>query len=1236
MASFACRNVNQSLCGTSFGLAMDFWAIFTGVLLQLNRFAGQSLCRCHHRRQFRYSVCRVTLLVPDAVSLAVTKWREELERASGRDALIAFEDHVDETLDLDQAHPNGLAQFLAGRDTRLSLLFRQPSSLSQARRRARTIRVAAEQLAERHGVHAAHLVSGLATWQSTDATTGAPLNVNAPILLHPLGITARGGEIIDDDLHLMSAPRVNPALVRLLQAEGVSIDPGDLQQRAGGGHGFNPRPSYNYLKDRARSLPGFKVVPRTVVGIFFDVLPALLSELDDVPPKVAGHPVLRQFADREVTRRTGADVLPGVPPVPPEVLPCDGGNIFELDDDQRLALGALAEGHSIRVSAPPGTGATQVVAQAVATQLAAGKRTLVVSARPREIVDLQERLAVVGLVDVVTEVGAPGDVSHTPEDAGPGAFAAALADDGDVESLAGTSAADTLADLVEQRIGVHKKADPWGVSAQDCLEALTVLTRGSNGPKTTVRLPAAVIGRLTGDERDHARDLLESLAGQGGFTDAVRRSPWWAASLHDQDAAREALAAAKRLATGELLFLVTTVLEAASQAGLAQPANLRDGRDVVGLLDRISLTLEIFRPDVYSQPLEELLASTASRTWRDEHGIKMGMGERRRFRKQARNLVRPDTHVSDLHSALAAALQERQEWKSLAGAGGWPQSNVGLADVVASLETCQADLDLLDQALASTPEGDLTTKTPLEDLVARVESLAADDTSETLPERITISAELAALGLGDLMIDLGQRDVPIKLVPAEFDLCWWTSVLEMLLSNTALPMPGERLLEAYQETRHRESLAQAATLAKSLRGDVRHDGKHCLAVTPLRVPELGDGVEFDLVIVAAAHSCAVPEGVLALARGAQSMVIGDPVGIAPRGVDEAVESAVVREPLLDVAADAMPTFELTCQHRMPMQLTEVLPKSTLWAAAAPDNRLFLTKVSAKKRSQVDLSDGISGDQEVTAVTDAVLDHVRLRPKESLAVIGLTRQHARRVADAVRAKVVESPELLTWFTSQREPFVVTDVTRCEDIVRDQILLSVGLTRTEASSLDDVLQHLAKTYADRTIAAAVSRARLGLHVFSSITADDLAGVAVHNRGAAALRHVLSVVESPAECGPTAPVDGLRPLVADFAARLGRCGFDVLPTGGAHGWPDLAVLREGGRPVAVMTDGRWPQPLGDDAVSDFSFEQSQALVLDDAAVMSHLERFGWETLSLTSLDAFSDEASAIAAVQKLWGRR
>lgn len=1181
-------------------------------------------------------MCQVTLLVPDAVSLAVTKWREELERASGRDALIAFEDHVDETLDLDHAHPNGLAQFLAGRDTRLSLLFRQPSSLSQARRKARTIRVAAEQLAERHGVHAAHLVSGLATWESTDPNTGSPLHINAPILLHPLGIRARGGEIIDDDLHLMSAPRVNPALVRLLQAEGVNLDPVDLQQRAGGIHGFNPRPSYNYLKDRARALPGFKVVPRTVVGIFFDVLPALLTELDVVPPKVASHPVLRQFADREVTRRTGADALPGVPPTLPETTPFAGNEILPLDDDQRQALGALADGHSIRVSAPPGTGATQLIAQAVANQLALGRRTLVVSARPREVADLQERLASVGLVDVVTEVGGPGDAAHSPEDAGPGAFAAALAADDDLATGQTLSSEETLADLVEQRMGVHTKAAPWGVSAQDCLEALTVLTRGSHGAKTTVRLPSAVIGRLTGEERDQARSLLEELAAQGGFTDAVRRSPWWAASLDDQDAARDALAAAKRLATGELHFLVTTLLEAASQAGLAQPANLRDGRAVVDLLDRVSLTLDIFRSDVYSQPLEELLASTASRTWRDENDIKMGMGERRRFRKQARNLVRPDTHVSDLHGALAAALQERQEWMSLAGAGGWPQSNVALADVIASFHSCESDLELLDQALSSTPEGDLTTGTALPDLVARVEALAADDTTESLPERITTSAALAAAGLQDLMIDLGQRDVPTKLIAAEFDLCWWTSVLEMLLSNTALPMPGERLVESYQELCRREWLVRAAELSKSLRGDVRHDGRPCLAVTPLRVPEIDSETPFDLVIVAAAHSCAVPEGVLSLARGGQAMVIGDPVGVAPRGVDEAVESAVVREPLLDVAADAMPTYELTCQHRMPMQLTEVLPKSTLWAAAAPENRLFLSKIAANKRRMVDLSDGVSADAEVAAVTDAVLDHVRLRSKESLAVIGLTRQHARRIADAVRGKVVESPELLAWFTSQREPFVVTDVTRCEDIVRDQILLSVGLSATDSASLDDVLKHLAKTYADRTIAAAVSRARLGLHVFSSVTAEDLAGASVHNRGAAALRHVLSVVEAPPECGPTAPVGGLQPLISDFAARLGRCGFDVLPTGGAHGWPDLAVLREGGRPVAVMTDGRWPQPVAESVVSDLSVEQSQSLVLDDVAVMSHLERFGWRTLSLTSLDAFTDEASAIAAVQKLWGQR
>ena len=74
-------------------------------------------------------------------------WKEQAARIGGRDTMLQYRDSRDGSIELTGAHPSGLAQLLAGRPTRLSSLIRDQELLSDARRRARSIRQKAEQLA---------------------------------------------------------------------------------------------------------------------------------------------------------------------------------------------------------------------------------------------------------------------------------------------------------------------------------------------------------------------------------------------------------------------------------------------------------------------------------------------------------------------------------------------------------------------------------------------------------------------------------------------------------------------------------------------------------------------------------------------------------------------------------------------------------------------------------------------------------------------------------------------------------------------------------------------------------------------------------------------------------------------------------------------------------------------------------------------------------------------------------
>src|SRR5699024_10120772 len=126
-------------------------------------------------------------------------------------------------------------------------LVREADALVTARRSARTVVARTDELAQRYGIAPTYLAAGIATWTEfprptavADAGTDAarydtddaastepepaPRTVRAPVLLRPVRLTPRGGQVADLDLALEPAVEVNSVLVRALRTRGVSVD----------------------------------------------------------------------------------------------------------------------------------------------------------------------------------------------------------------------------------------------------------------------------------------------------------------------------------------------------------------------------------------------------------------------------------------------------------------------------------------------------------------------------------------------------------------------------------------------------------------------------------------------------------------------------------------------------------------------------------------------------------------------------------------------------------------------------------------------------------------------------------------------------------------------------------------------------------------------------------------------------------------------------------------------------
>jgi len=209
------------------------------------------------------------------------------------------------------------------------------------------------------------------------------------------------------------------------------------------------------------------------------------------------------------------------------------------------------------------------------------------------------------------------------------------------------------------------------------------------------------------------------------------------------------------LATAELRLAA-----AMHEAGLPEaktPADWGLALDVVG---QVRQTLEVFRPEVFDLPLTDMVGATATKAYRDDHGLKLGLWARIRLRRQARGLLRPGTPPADLYSALKAAQEQRVTWGHLAGAGGRPEVPPGIDEAENTYKALAGDLVWLGARLATTAAGGDLLGMALVDLQVRLVALAQRrDRLAVLPRVVSVIDDLRESGMGPLVDDLAARGV---------------------------------------------------------------------------------------------------------------------------------------------------------------------------------------------------------------------------------------------------------------------------------------------------------------------------------------------------------------------------------------------------------------------------------------------------------------------------------------------
>jgi len=1227
----------------------------------------------------------------ELVEGAIATWRGALVEAAGGSTLADIDLLGEAALDLSAAHPSGMAQLFAGRETRLSNLVREGAALSTARRRARAVGARAAAYEQRYGIAPTSLAIGVATWTErtvaavaqddvaalatvtrtspgsgtapdADEPSGAPRRLRAPVLLRPVALHARGTGESDYELALEPSLEVNPVLARALRSRGALLDPGAVARGAFTAGGFDPRSALQRLASLGEAvLEDFELSERVVVGTFVHPGQVLVDDLDNLAAGVAHHEVLTALAGVEADAQRLRRPLPTL--VEGDRDPAHERGVGDLDPAQQHVLDVVATGTHLFVDSPTGADEAGTIAAIVADAAASGRTVLYVPGHRRAAVALTERLAAQGLHDLLLDI-APEAGWRT---AASRRLLGAMTVEAPVVDARGVQG--VRADLVGHRealrgyvTALHTPREPFGVSAYDALQHLARLTSSRPAPRTTVRLAADVAHGLADDERARLAGDLRRAGELGAFTVRPGDTPWYGADLRthaDADVARRRL---ERLLDDALPRLAQRAAQVDAETGLLPAETVDAWGEQLRMLDGVRSSLDVFLPIVFERTAADLVAATADKQWRAERGVTMGYWLRRRLRRQARDLVRPGRPVADLHGALVEVQERREIWQAHCPSGGWPRLPEGLEVLEDEYRAVREDLEALDEVLATTPAGGGLCALPLTALTERLERLRVlQDALETLPDRTGLLHGLRGAGLGALVDDLAQRRVPAAQAPAELELAWWSTVIEQILAqDPALAgYDGEALGEvaaryAELDRTHVASLAPpvraavaaqvTATLrrhreqAEELFAELVEERSTSLRDTFARYPDVARRLRPVLV----ASPMLVPQ-VLPAARTVDLVVLG----AAAHLPTEVALAAIARGRQVVVVGDAR------CASGSAVRdLADVLPRATLRADTVARDP-YLTAF---------LSEHGYGDALVATPLPTSRPLVRLdvvdgtgMPSPSTGLVETTTAEVAHVVDLVLEHAVVRPE---------ESLAVVTVTPAHaEAVREAVLDEVRTNPALGAFFDParpepfVVTDLTGVAGLRREAVIVSLGlgrtphRRVLHTFGAVSGPGGAALLLDALGST--RHRLVVVS----CFGAADVDAerlrgdgprlLRDLLA-FAAERGsgasapashavdpdRLLVDLAERLWRHG---LVVELDYGVPGGQ----RIPMVVGHPSLPG---RMLVAVLTDDAAYVAEpsvrvrerltadrLERLGWRVVRVWSAAAFLDPEAEVDRIRR-----
>lgn len=1160
---------------------------------------------------------------PENKAAGFDSWLAEIQRIGGTDPLRFFRDNSFGQVNLDRAHPGGLAQFVTGRPTLLSNLVRDPLSFSRALSAAKRIKQKQLSLSEQFGLETLYMASGL-----VDLTADGHY-LKMPILLWPVNLVTRKD---DFELSLSRKAIVNPALApALYKSYGVRLNNEDLLAHVQVGSDPIPIKILDHIASLTEQTGNPELRRALVISNFSSAAIDLAGDF-----RRTENPVLNLFMSEEAQTEFTQDGL------------ADPVLVTDYDHVQAQVVSRALAGSSFAIETLPGCGYLQTVVLTLAALAHQGKRVLVLAPRRQTINELADRLAQVGLPGLgirssSTWLDMISAISRNEK---------ATDDSYQALSVARHTAREEVANYF---LALNNIDGELGVSIEQALENLAALAASRRPPVNEARIEPDALGRHR--DRAFALTLLRQAHELGEFEFGPEDSAWFRAHFEHPGEIDARIALARALYQTAFEKLSGQLRDFTKAVDFAPAETVNDWVAYLELFVGIRESLDKFKPEVFDRPINELILATAPRK---DKSVMSG-ANRRRLKKLAKEYLRPGMHVGDLHQALKNIQAQRDAWQRNCQVSKPPQVPLGIKEAQLAVGTFVSDLELLQQHLDPENDSLKLTEMKLGKLNSTLRSLAEDTKLlENYSERAMTEQRLDEAGLGPLSRDLSRLHASKDALPAELELAWWKSALETLLARTGHTLAGdfdrvvkneERFASAESEliaegaklvarslsSRWKDVLARFPSEAQTLKEllklkraviseisqlapNVYQALTPIVMLSPYEVPsQVTRNEGFDVAMVLDGAGSSVAENLSGLSRVNQVLVFGDDVIAAASGFElecrPEPEDREIPESIFTKAKKVMPLISLHHSYRNSGQVLGDYINQEFY-----DNRITFepTEASYFGRRNVQLEkivkdsggESDSSDAEIEQTLELIFNHALWRPEDSLLVATLSEKHANRLEQALVSGIRAKAHLAEFFEGHgREKFEIATIRDLSHRVADRIIFSTGVQKVDRQ-MPATLGQLSLPDAKRYLANLLVSARKQLTLVTSFETADLVGSQVP--GAPLLHELLVEIQRPVS--PQTDIT-VNPMISDLAIRLTRLGVTTRTNFSSR----LSLIASVGNRACVV-DPDWA--LIGDTLSDRLRGRPNLLTA-----------MGWEYVRVPSFELFADpEAVAIRIASHL----